>query len=229
MQAVILAAGRGTRMGVLTEALPKPLLEVGGRTLLEHAFAALPDEVEVMMVVGYLGNLIQERFGDFHEGKKIEYIEQPNYIGGTADALWQARHMLSGDFIVMYADDIRVKADVAHCLGKGWVMCVMPLPELGSAADVLTDEKGSITDIVEASAHKGGPGLANTGLYVLDPRIFDVSPIHIAERAELGLPQTMLKASRQLGIPITTIEATAWLTVSTPQELEQANRFLGGK
>ena len=69
MQAVILAAGRGVRMGALTESTPKPMLQIKGRTLLEYKLAALPEEVdEVIIVVGYLGGMIQSHFGGEYNG-----------------------------------------------------------------------------------------------------------------------------------------------------------------
>jgi bifunctional UDP-N-acetylglucosamine pyrophosphorylase/glucosamine-1-phosphate N-acetyltransferase len=222
MQAVILAAGRGTRMGPLTEALPKPLLEVGGKTLLEHALRALPEGVEVVMVIGYLGHMIQSRLGASYDGKQLRYVEQNNPVGGTADALWRAKDMLTNEFIVMYADDLHPRRDVMNCLGKGWAMCVKKLDDLGSAADIRVDENNNITEIVEADTHGGGPGLANVGLYVLDKRIFDIEPVLVTGRTELGLPQTMLAASKKFNIPITTVEATDWITVSTPEDLVRA-------
>ncbi len=77
MQAVILAAGRGTRMGALTEHTPKPMLLVNGRPVLEYIFDSLPEEIdEVIIVVGYLGSVIQKHFGGFYKGKKILYVEQ---------------------------------------------------------------------------------------------------------------------------------------------------------
>ena len=222
MQAVILAAGRGSRMGVLTEALPKPLLEVGGKTLLEHSLRALPENIDVVMVVGYLGHMIQNRMGSSFDGKRLHYVEQNNPVGGTADALWKAKDTLSGEFIAMYADDLHPKQDVLNCLNKGWAMSVKHVKELGSAANIEVDEKGIITDIVEADTHGGGPGIANTSIYVLDTRIFDVDPILVTGRTELGLPQTMLVASKKFNIPITTVEATQWATVSTPEDLVRA-------
>lgn len=209
-------------MGVLTEALPKPLLEVGGRTLLEHSLRALPEGIEVVMVIGYLGHMIQSRLGDSFDGKSLHYVEQNDPVGGTADALWRAKDMLKGEFMAMYADDLHPRQDVENCLGKGWAMCVKHMDELGSAANIVTDEKGVITDIVEADTHGGGPGIANTSIYVLDTRFFDVEPILVTGRTELGLPQTMLAASKKFSIPITTVEATQWATVSTPEDIVRA-------
>ncbi len=65
MQAVILAAGEGKRMRPLTLTTPKPLLHVADKQLLEHIIGALPDEIgEILLVIGYRGDLIQQHFGD---------------------------------------------------------------------------------------------------------------------------------------------------------------------
>jgi len=113
MQAVILAAGRGTRMGALTESLPKPMLEVAGKTLLEHKFDALPDEVdEIIIVIGYLGGYIHDAYGGEYQGKRILYVEQENIMGGTADALWQTKDILKDKFIVLMGDDLYYEKDL---------------------------------------------------------------------------------------------------------------------
>ena len=82
MKAVILAAGRGKRMGRLTNTKPKPLLRVGGKTFLDHIFDALPPVVEsVVVVVGYKGNLIRAYLGKHYKGKKVFYVKQKK-VGG---------------------------------------------------------------------------------------------------------------------------------------------------
>ena len=92
MQAVILAAGRGTRMKELTENSPKALLEVAGRPLLQYALDTLPNDVdEVVIIVGYLGGMIHDRFGPEYYGKRLLYVEQEE-LNGTAGALSLAKH-----------------------------------------------------------------------------------------------------------------------------------------
>ena len=77
MQAVILSAGRGTRMGVLTDSMPKPMLTVLGKTLLEHKFDILPSEVdEIILIVGNMGGLIQKHFVDFIKLNKVFSFKQ---------------------------------------------------------------------------------------------------------------------------------------------------------
>lgn len=98
MQAVILAAGLGKRMGTLTDSTPKVLLEVAGKTLLEHKLGILPMDIdEVILVVGHLGEMVRRHIGSQFNGRTIRYVEQPAPLG-TADALWRAKHMLSGKF-----------------------------------------------------------------------------------------------------------------------------------
>ncbi|KKQ79283.1 MAG: hypothetical protein UT03_C0063G0001, partial [Candidatus Moranbacteria bacterium GW2011_GWD2_38_7] len=65
MQIVILAAGRGTRMKDLTDNVPKPMLQINGKPILAYKLEALPEEIdEVIFVVGYFGNQIQQYFGE---------------------------------------------------------------------------------------------------------------------------------------------------------------------
>jgi bifunctional UDP-N-acetylglucosamine pyrophosphorylase/glucosamine-1-phosphate N-acetyltransferase len=225
MQAVILAAGRGTRMGKLTEDRPKPMLEVARKTLLEWKFDALPDEVdEIIIVIGYLGEKIREKFGDSYKGKKVTYVEQANIVGGTMDALLAAKPQLRGRFFVMNGDDLYAREDMQKCLAFGdWAILVLPHAPLGSVAHVLVDDHGLVTDIVEADTHGGADGLGNAALYLLDERIFYHPPVKVRGRDEIGIPQTMLQAK---DIPIHTVETTFFMAVTAPEDLEKAARAL---
>lgn len=226
MQAVILAAGRGIRMGDLTKKTPKPLLEVAGKTLLEHKFDILPDEVdEIILVVGYLADKIRNRFGMEYRGKSIIYVDQENPTGGTADALWHARPYLQRKFLVMYGDDLYAADDMRRCLEfSDWVLVAQKRDLLQSTAKIVTDENGTVTNIIEADSHGGGPGLANTGLYLLDMRIFNYSPVKLRGREETGLPQTMLQAIHD--IPLHVFETKYFIAITTPEDLKNAEREL---
>ncbi len=227
MQAVILAAGRGTRMGALTDTLPKPMLEVNGKTLLEHKFDALPESVdEIIVIVGYLGNTIREKFGDAYNGRKMTYIEQANIVGGTADALWQAKDLLKGKFLVMMGDDVYARADIEAVAAHDWALLGQRVDDTGTGAKVVVDAESHLIDIIETN--NGGPGIINTGLYVPDTRLFDVPQMPKAVGStEMGLPQTALTAAKTRGIPFSVVEATTWMQVSNPDDLARASGALG--
>ena len=82
MQAVILAAGNGTRLRPITNHVPKPMIKIGNKTLLEYNIDNLPSEVdEIIFVIGYLGEQIKDYFGSEFKGKKIKYVEQKELLG----------------------------------------------------------------------------------------------------------------------------------------------------
>lgn len=227
MQAVILAAGYGTRMGELTKKLPKSLVEVAGKTLLEHKFDALPEEIdEIILVVGYLGDMIRTKFGDSYEGRNITYVDCPNPVGGTMYALAQAEDVVKGKFLVSNGDDIHLKKDILKCLQHEWALAVIHLNDLHNASLVRLAMDGTIEEIVESNMHKGGAGLGGVGLYVLDSRIFDVPQVKLEGRAEYGLPQTMLSASRVLHIPVTPVEISLAIHLTTPDDIVDAEKIL---
>jgi len=230
MQAVILAAGRGTRMGVLTDNIPKPLLEIGGKTLLEHKFDALPEEIdEIVLVVGYLGGKIQERFGGSYKDRRILYVEQ-EVLDGTMGALSRVKGILTDRFLVMMGDDLYASDDIVRCIAiPDWVMLVEDTAQMNAGGRIIVDDAGTIADIEEGD-HKGQAGLANTGLFVLDTRIFQYPMVpKRAGSDEFGLPQTALAASKTAGIPFLAIKSTFWIQVTDSYDLVRADAAINAR
>lgn len=225
MHAVILAAGRGARMGKLTETLPKPMLLVNGKTLLEHKFDALPGEVdEIILIVGYLKDAIIAKFGDSYNGKKLVYIEQKNIVGGTMDALLQAKDLLTEKFLVMMGDDIYSEEDIQAVLAYDWALLVQRVPDTVIGGRVIISADHTVVDIIE---NRPGEGAVSTNMYALDPRIFTSPPMpKKAGSDELGLPQTVVLASKTSGIPLHAVEATQWIQITNPDDLEKAETVL---
>ena len=225
MQAVILAAGRGSRMGTLTDSMPKPMLEVNGKSLLEYKFETLPYDVnEVIIIVGYMGHVIQQHFGGEYKGKRVLYVEQENPKGGTAEAVWKAESILKDKFLVMNGDNMYSKEDLSKCAVYDWAVLVQKRDHIGTGR-VMVNESGLVTGIVENSDHEGQAGYANTGCYMLDRRFFDYKPIPKAEGStELGLPQTMMLAVND--IQIKAVEATTWIEIKTAEDIQKAEALL---
>jgi len=90
MQAVVLAAGKGTRLRPLTEDIPKVLVEVNDKPLIEDVFDNLVDiGIDEFVVVGYMKEKIIEKYGDEYRGRPITYAHQREQLG-LAHALLQA-------------------------------------------------------------------------------------------------------------------------------------------
>ena len=107
MPTVILAGGLATRMRPLTEQIPKSLIEVGGRPFLWHQLQLLKSHGirHVVLAVGYLGDRIQQQFGDGSElGIRIDYSFDGANLLGTAGAIRQALPLLPDNFFVLYGD-----------------------------------------------------------------------------------------------------------------------------
>ena len=106
MQAVILAGGLGTRLWPLTRAVPKPMVRVAGRPYLEHQLQLLKSQniSNVLILTGYMGEQIEEYFGDGSRlGISIRYSRESQPLG-TAGALRKASQMLASTFILLYGD-----------------------------------------------------------------------------------------------------------------------------
>jgi NDP-sugar pyrophosphorylase family protein len=106
MQAVILAGGLGTRLGSLTAQTPKPLVPVAGVPYLEHQLCLLARQSirDVVLLTGYLGQAIEDRFGDGGSlGLSIRYSREPSPLG-TGGALRLAAPLIADPFLLIYGD-----------------------------------------------------------------------------------------------------------------------------
>ena len=106
VRAIILAAGMGWRLKPHTEATPKCLLELGGKTLLSRyleTFEALGIP-EAVLVVGYLKEQVAAEVARGPAGVRVRVVENDRYMRGNILSLWQARHEFDDDVIIMDAD-----------------------------------------------------------------------------------------------------------------------------
>jgi glucose-1-phosphate thymidylyltransferase len=107
MQAVVLAAGEGTRLRPLTEEKPKGLVEVDGDPILTHCFDQLVDlgADELVVVVGYLKEVIIDHYGDTYNWIPITYAHQREQHG-LAHALLTVEDHIDDDFMLILGDNI---------------------------------------------------------------------------------------------------------------------------
>lgn len=121
MQAVILAAGHGTRLWPLSEARPKVMMQIGNKPILEHIISSLVENgiTDIAIVVGYRRGLIQAYFGDGSDfGADLTYMEQKRLLG-TAHALVTAKDFPKGDFLVLPGDNVISPAVIRDLLKGG--------------------------------------------------------------------------------------------------------------
>jgi NDP-sugar pyrophosphorylase family protein len=107
MRAILLAAGKGKRFGETTKHIPKPLIEVGGKALIQHTLEALPKQItECLVVTQHLGHQIVNFLETLRQPRKLSYCSQQ--FPGTGGALLSVKEQLKYDdfFLVVGTDDI---------------------------------------------------------------------------------------------------------------------------
>ena len=215
MKAVILAAGEGRRMRPLTLERPKPLVEVNGKPILAHILDALPHEIdEVVLVVGYKREMIEEAFGDEYGGRRITYViqEKPE---GTFKALSLARPHLSGRFLLMNADDIHGREALEEALTHPLALIVAPHQEPQHFGVVRVGDGGQLEEIVE-KPEVPPTNLVSTGAMVLDERIFGYE-VGVSASGEYYLPDALQALAEEAVVSV--VVQDLWLPVGRPEDI----------
>lgn len=132
MQAVILAGGLGTRLGPVTQSVPKPMVPVHDRPFLEYELTLLAQNgiTDVVLCVGYLGEQVSKYFGNRTQGVRLEYSWDGEKLLGPIGALKKAESFLGDSFFVLYGDaylrlDYLALMDATQSSGRLGTMAVL--------------------------------------------------------------------------------------------------------
>ena len=234
MRVVIPAAGQGTRLRPLTDDRPKALVDVAGKPLLARVFDAVYslDVSGFVVVVGYRGEAIVERFGDAYRGLPIHYVHQETRRG-LGDAVLCAEGAVDGPFLVVNGDNA-IDADLSPVLAhhrEHGPTATLPLWTVPAAeareTGVAVVEDGRVTAVVEKPEEPASTTVM-TGIGVYEPALFDACRrVDPSVRGEVELPDAIDLLVRE-GHRVDALAFPGWrLNVNTPSDVEAAARRFG--
>ncbi len=223
MQAIILAAGRGTRIQPLSSKKEKPMLQVLGKSILKHNLDQLNGLVKEVLVVvrpNNKGKAIEKDIGSKYRSLKIKYIQQKNSLG-TGYAAKLCLPFLEGKFLLLNGDDFYSKKDLKKILKKFPSILVKKVKE-PSSFGVINEKNGRLISLTEKPKNPDSD-LVNTGLYFLPKEIFNFS-IKKSSRREYEFTDYIKNFLRTKTIYI--VRARQWIPVSYPWNILDINSVL---
>ncbi|NKE36571.1 sugar nucleotidyltransferase [Natronococcus sp. JC468] len=179
MQAVVLAAGEGTRLRPLTEDKPKGMVEVDEKPIITHCLDQLVElgASEFVIVVGYLKEKIMDHYGDEYRGVPITYTHQREQKG-LAHALLTVEEHIDDDFMLILGDNIFeanledvVRRQQEDRADAAFLVEEVPWDEASRYGVCDTNAYGEITDVIEKPDDPPS-NLVMTGFYTFTPAIF---------------------------------------------------------
>jgi len=225
MQAIILAAGEGSRMRPLTTSLPKVMLPVAGKPLLEQiisrAHGAGVDRF--VLVVGYGAESVRSYLGDGSLlGVKIEYVRQAEQMG-TGHALMSAESQAEDRFLVINGDVLPDEASLREMVRGSTAVSAIKVED-PRRYGVFLLEGGVFKSVVEKSANPPS-NLANAGIYLLEKSIFEaMRSVPLSERGEYELTDGLNRLAHQEVIRVVPLKS--WLEIGRPWDILAANEVL---
>ena len=222
MDAIIMAAGLGTRLRPYTLTTPKPLLSVHGRPILDWTLGALPAAVDrVLVVINYLGEQIEEYLrGQKHRAEWVTVRQE--VPRGTGDALRSCRsHLRSENFLVLNGDDLYGAADLEDLSRQPAGLLVQPVDEPRRFGIAFLKPDGSLEKLVE-KPDLDGRQLANTGAYVFPRHVFDIE-LKLTPRGEYEITQYVSELAAKERVSV--VEAKFWLPIGTIEVWQTAQRM----
>jgi mannose-1-phosphate guanylyltransferase len=235
LKAMILAAGRGERLRPLTDTVPKPLVVVGGRPLIDYALDAVANAGIRRVVVNlhHLGAQIREHMGDGSRfGLSVEYSVE-DILQDTGGGIRDARRFLEGSpFVTLNADtivdvDLRSLAEEHAASGALATMLLRKDSRMASFGLIETEPDGRVGRFLgkpRPGCHEPLEPYMYTGVQVLGSRVFDYlgveGPFSITK---VGYPAMLEAGEFVVGRPF----EGAWITVGTPAEMAEAEVLLG--
>lgn len=237
MLAIVVAAGRGTRMGALTAATPKPLLLLRGRPIIEHILTGMraAGVCEFVLVTGYRGEQIEARLGDGGRwGARLSYRRQDS-ARGTAHALLLARDLVGeAPFLLSWGDVVVAPEEygaLLHAFAAAPCDALLAVNAAGDpwrGAAVYVDADWRVTRLVEKPPRGSSrTPWNNAGVCVCTPAVLDYAArVHMSPRGEYELPQAIAAMVADGRVVRARPLRGFWSDLGTPDDLQAAERGL---
>ncbi len=230
-KAVLLAAGRGTRMRELTNELPKPMIEVRGKPILEHILEGLRAAgiTRFLIVVGYRAEVVRNHFGDGTRfGVQVEYVTQ-TVQDGTGRVVDLGRAFTGEDpFILSYGDILVAPENYRRLVVMGDAQALISVKkneDVSKGGAVFVNERFELTDLRE-KPQPGEPTSPwyNAGVYTFCPSIYAfTAKLEKSPRGEYELTDAIRDVAMN-GQKVQALELSgAWADVRDPEVLAQLN------
>ncbi|OGZ59612.1 MAG: hypothetical protein A3B96_04415 [Candidatus Spechtbacteria bacterium RIFCSPHIGHO2_02_FULL_43_15b] len=225
--ALILAGGRGVKMKPLTRELPKPLLSIHGKPILEYQIELLreSDIRNIVILIGHLGEKIKYHFGDGSKfGVRINYIEQGARGIGTGYGLYLSRSFMPADtFIMMYGDEllqIDMKDFSQFHIGLNTVATIALSSTRDSSLYGVAKLRGEkVVEFLEKPKEKDGLSrLISAGVFCLNAKIFG----YLSAKRNLSLESDVFPGLARDGELGGYSFESKWFDVSTPETYAKA-------
>lgn len=239
MKALIIAAGKGSRLKGLTDSKPKPLIQLLGLSLIERVILTAKQAGidEFVIVTGYLGKKVKEKLGRGDRyGIKITYVENREWKKGNAVSVLKAKKLLNENFVLLTSDnifDVRIlKGLIAHGTGSSVILAV-DRRQLGDTK--VLAKNGRIANI---GRNIKKSNRADTGIFLCSPKLFSYIEEAVKKgKTELADGIALAAKNRDAEtFDITRIESYAftlrknikpwWIDIDTEGDLSRAKKYL---
>lgn len=222
MEAVILAAGLGTRLRPLTESFPKPLLKVAGRELLYRHLHLLSQEGirRFIIVINPQHEKFYREFLNRYPEFSCTLVKNPHPERGNGYSFYLARDFVSGPFVLTMGDHVYERDFIKKALGlRGLIVDREGLFISREEATKALCEEGLVIALDKRLSRYTG---FDTGFFLLEPEIFTQAQKLVRQKEEISLSEIMQEAR----IPCSLLSGYFWMDVDTPEDLKKATRLL---
>lgn len=221
-QAIILCGGKSTRTHPLTITKPKPLLKVANKPMVGYLLDNIKDYFdEIILVINYHADQIQTFVETYYSNYNIKFVKQDE-PKGTGDAIFKCKNLIKDRFVVINGDDF-YGADLINNIDKyRYSILVHEVENISQYGKIVHDDNGKVIKIHEKPPEYG-PGLANTGVYILDRKIFEFD-LELSERGEYEIISLINKLIEHNEVYYQSIET--WFPITYPWNLLGINEFL---
>jgi NDP-sugar pyrophosphorylase family protein len=203
MKAILLAAGKGERLGEVTRARPKPMVELRGKPILQHnvELCVQHGASDLYINLHHLPELIRGHLGDGARfGAKIHYAFEPELLG-TAGAVQAFAKGWREPFLVLYGDnlisyDLGALVAAHRARGAELTMAVHELEDVRQSGVAILGADDRITGFVEKPQSEPPSRWVNMGVYVLEPSLVAKIPAGFSDFGKQWIPQWVAEGRR---------------------------------